>query len=112
MVNFYKALNREDILEEISSERYAQDARWGEQNHPDGTNIDNTHLAMIKRDMNDKNNATGGDMTWKDILEEEFLEAMAEESTDRLRTELIQVAAVAVAWIECIDRREAKKASK
>lgn len=103
---------RERILDEIFDERYAQDARWGPQNHPDGTNIDNTHLAMIKRDMNDKNNATGGDMTWKDILEEEFLEAVSEETPDRLRTELIQVAAVAVAWIECIDRREAKKASK
>ena len=31
-------------------------------------------------------------------------EAFAESDPDKLRTELIQVAAVAVAWIESIDR--------
>ncbi len=49
--------------------------------------------------------AKGGYLTWAHILTEEFYEAMAEEDQARLRAELIQVAAVAVAWIEQIDRR-------
>lgn len=45
--------------------------------------------------------------TWRDILAEEFNEALAESDPDRLRAELVQVAAVAVNWVEAIDRREA-----
>jgi hypothetical protein len=51
--------------------------------------------------------AQEGTTTWKHILREEFLEAMAEEDPEQLREELVQVAAVAVAWIEAIDRRAA-----
>ncbi|MFI1165600.1 hypothetical protein ACH4UM_18790 [Streptomyces sp. NPDC020801] len=36
---------------------------------------------------------------------EEALEALAEDDPGKLRAELVQVAAVAVAWIEAIDRR-------
>ena len=43
--------------------------------------------------------------TWQQILEEEVLEAYACASDVELRAELVQVAAVAVAWIEAIDRR-------
>lgn len=46
-----------------------------------------------------------GEATWLDILREEVLEAFAEDDPARLRTELVQVAAVAVAWVEAIDRR-------
>jgi malonyl CoA-acyl carrier protein transacylase len=46
-------------------------------------------------------------VTWEHILTEEHYEAMAEEDPTRLREELIQVAAVAVAWVEAIDRRHA-----
>ena len=77
------------ILEDIAKERNRQDEKWGEQNHDD--------------------------MTWVTILGEEFGEvchealvykfAEIEDAEERLRAELIQVAAVAVAHIECIDRR-------
>ena len=50
---------------------------------------------------------TGGEGTWADILREEYFEALAETDPARLRVELIQVAAVAVAWVEAIDRAEA-----
>ncbi|TIH26025.1 NUDIX hydrolase, partial [Subtercola vilae] len=42
---------------------------------------------------------------WQDILLEEVFEAFAESDTSKLRTELIQVAAVAQQWVEAIDRR-------
>jgi hypothetical protein len=48
-----------------------------------------------------------GVITWADIFEEEVAEALAEVDLERLREELLQVAAVAVAWVEAIDRRRA-----
>jgi hypothetical protein len=43
-------------------------------------------------------------VTWAHILTEEFYEALAEADPEKLREELVQVAAVAVAWVECLDR--------
>lgn len=78
-------MSRSEILEGISAERRRQDELWGEQNH--------------------------GPDHWITILAEEVGEA-AKEALDcpgpgpagRLRTEVMQVASVAVAAIECIDR--------
>ena len=82
------------VLTQVIVERAQQDAKWGEQNH--------------------------NDFVWAAGLGEEFGEACQaalkasgdEDGTPRpemwspqLRMELIQVAAVAVAWVECIDRR-------
>lgn len=46
-------------------------------------------------------------MTWVDgdFGIEEVLEAFAEADPDRLRAELVQVAAVATKWIQALDRR-------
>lgn len=44
---------------------------------------------------------------WRHILDEEVAEALAETDPERLRAELVQVAAVAVQWIEALDRRAA-----
>ena len=93
------------LLEEVYAERAAQDARWGEQNHPDGTG---TELSVER--ANDAReacnaNARAGVLTWADILEEEYYEALAETDPKKLRTELIQVASVALGWVGAIDRR-------
>ncbi|MFY1588974.1 hypothetical protein ACN267_31290 [Micromonospora sp. WMMD734] len=94
------------VLYEIARERSRQDAKWGEQNHPDGTGRDYAEDARIARNacqyaaLNDR-------VTWRHILGEEVTEALAETDTAALREELLQVAAVAVAWVEAIDRRTA-----
>ena len=93
------------VLQEVAEEREAQHAKWGEQNPPDGTgkpgDIDMANIAReacrVKFEQ--------GEGTWSAILDEEFFEAMAESDPLLLRDELLQVAAVAVAWIEAIDRR-------
>lgn len=84
--------NRANVLAAVAAERARQDAKWGQQN---------CH-----------------DFEWVSILTEEVGEAAAEAneanfSSGRnrgdfslLREELVQVAAVACAWIEAIDRRE------
>ena len=49
---------------------------------------------------------------YADIALEEFaeaIEAVANEDTAALRTELVQTAAVLVAWIEAIDRRTGRQ---
>jgi len=71
------------VLNEVRKERWRQDAKWGVQNHPP--------------------------LYWLGILGEEFGEvskAMIEDQPRSTREELIQVAAVAVAAVECGDRME------
>lgn len=95
------------VLSEVLAERIRQDDRWGEQNHPDGTGVapEQTKLADNAKAMCQQAFAEGrGD--WAHILFEEVREALAEFDPAKLRAELIQVAAVAVAWAEAIDRRE------
>lgn len=105
------------VLAEVRAERSRQDAKWGQQNHPDGTGPDVEWLctvfdteataselaqnfrAVCKSNGPDRDN-------YLDILLEEVAEAFAEDDPARLRAELLQVAAVAVQWVEAIDRRQ------
>ncbi|WP_417220536.1 hypothetical protein [Arthrobacter sp.] len=111
---------RETVLSDVDDERQRQDAKWGEQNHPDGTGparlplhpitgdarYDAIELAELATQVTDRR-ASRGECAWKDILLEEVFEALAESDPAALRTELIQVAAVAAQWAEAIDRRNA-----
>ena len=93
------------ISREVLSERDRQDARFGEQNHPDGTgSASDGKRADAARALCDSSTKHGS-LTWKEVLDEEVREAFAESDPPRLREELIQVAAVAAAWAEAIDRR-------
>lgn len=103
------------VLSEVHGERQAQDAKWGQQNHPDGTGPDRVwaftgpaaYVAEQAR-ANCQRLAGEGFVTWLDILLEEVAEALTEDDPAKLRAELIQVAAVAAAWAEAIDRRVAR----
>jgi hypothetical protein len=94
------------VLHDIRRERTIQDARFGQQDHPDGTSTSDAWQAAAWRYAAD-NAAKAGTLTWRDILKEETYEAFAEEDPALLRAELVQVAAVACAWIQAIDRRTA-----
>ncbi len=93
------------VLSDINDERISQELKWGQQNHPDGTgqatDIVRRDRAIIECDEAHRSGAG----TWRHILNEEFHEALAERDPIKLRYELVQTAAVAVAWIEAIDRR-------
>ncbi|MBF4625528.1 hypothetical protein [Clavibacter sp. VKM Ac-2872] len=103
---------------DTAAERIRQNAKWGEQNHPDGTGPDvrpllfagalprADDLARYATQATDAH-AADGTVTWLDILREEYHEALAESDPAKLREELIQLAAVAQQWVEHIDRREA-----
>ncbi|MGH3442019.1 MAG: hypothetical protein ACRDUY_08240 [Nitriliruptorales bacterium] len=100
--------SRLTVAKDVIRERRRQDALWGEQNHPDGTGVraGRTPLATWAREETDRA-AARGDLTWRHILFEEAAEAFDEGNPQALREELIQVAAVAHAWVEAIDRRPA-----
>ena len=79
------------VYNEIMDERKRQDDKWGEQNHDDyvfaailGEEVGEVQQAMLKRDY-EQGPATN------------------------IRKELIQLAAVAVGWLEAIDRRGRRK---
>lgn len=100
--------NDGQVLAEIAQERTRQDAKWGEQNHPDGTGAPGSaEVADSAREACDRA-AEHGVAFWSLILLEEVSEAIAESDPAALRGELVQVAAVAVNWIEAIDRRNAR----
>ncbi|GII52575.1 hypothetical protein Pth03_09640 [Planotetraspora thailandica] len=92
------------VLADVAAERAAQDDIWGVQEHPDGTAPHYTAAAdEAKQALADA--AASGAVTWRHILHEEVLEAFAESEPERLRAELIQVAAVAVKWVQALDQR-------
>ncbi len=119
------------VLGEVLAERARQDAKWGEQNHPDvdpvltgrdgGCDVarmcEEVGIATPTRARaNLDGEARLGRATWSLIAVEELAEAVeaATKATqgrapvDALRTELVQSAAVFVAWIEALDRRALK----
>lgn len=93
------------ILREVASERDRQDAKWGVQHHPNGTNSvrygQDRELSRVLCDAA----ARQGVVTWRHILLEEVYEAFAEDDPAALRAELVQAAAVIVNWVEDIDAR-------
>lgn len=92
-------------LRDVAAERARQDIKWGEQNHPDGTGLGgDAERRDVAIELCDRRHRAGVG-TWRDILDEETAEAYTESDPAALRAELVQVAAVAVAWIESIDRR-------
>ena len=69
-------------------ERAVQDRKWGEQNHPDVW-----WLAILTEEVVELRRA---------ILEDHF----GDKAKANIREEAVQCAAVALAMVECIDRRE------
>jgi hypothetical protein len=109
------------VLDEVYGERQRQEAKFGQQNPPVDPIRNGVNHALPNRprpyygiegadEMRARCELASalGIVSYADILLEEVAEAMDEcslDNTTALRKELIQVAAVAVAWVECIDRR-------
>lgn len=74
------------ILREVEAERYKQDAKWGEQNHTPAE-----WLAVLTEEVGE-------------VAQEVLRHRFGGRSLRSYREELIQVAAVAVAMAECLDR--------
>ena len=103
MSTFQEKLN---ILADIAAERVRQIDKWGEERDlPDGTKFPGSRdmAVAFREDCQSRFDKNIG--TWSDILLEEVYEALDESDWHKLRAELIQVAAVCVAWIEDGDER-------
>lgn len=107
------------VLDEVLKERMRQELKWGQQNHPSFTAPPS--FSMTPRFLQgyygvmDAETAKAlcesafveGFGSYAHILYEELCEAFDEpDDEQRLRAELLQVAAVAAAWVEAIDRRD------
>ena len=95
---------RDLVYLQVEAERLRQDKKWGEQNHPNGTGYTEATEEAFYRRQRCVSAFAAGKGTWKDIFLEEVWEALAEKDAQELRAELVQVASVAIAWVEAIDR--------
>jgi hypothetical protein len=111
------------VIDDVVKERARQDEKWGEQNHPDLpaaiADLSSAEIAAVlgiatapvaTRSCESAFAVNSG--SWSRILIEEVaevVEAAAVRDSASLRRELIEVAAVAVAWAEAIDRRSKEK---
>jgi hypothetical protein len=109
------------VLLDVTQERSAQDEKWGEQNHPDLVSSmnpgdpsellfrerDRKRFAQYRDEFRRAVNAAAenGTSDWTGIFLEEVYEAVSESDPAKIRAELVQVAAVAIQWVEAIDRR-------
>lgn len=82
-----RTVETRDPLQDILEERARQDEKWGERDH--------------------------GDLRWLGILMEEvgelsrcIIEGKITPRSKQKKHELVQVAAVALAWLECNERRK------
>lgn len=93
-----------DILDDIREERKLQDAKWGQQNHPNGTGGESDRLTAEAFKRLNAADVLHETVNWRAVLLEEVFEAVSETDYWLLRTELVQTAAVVLAWLEAIDR--------
>ncbi len=77
------------VFFDVNLERYRQDKMWGEQNHDP-----HTWLAVLSEEVGEYSAA---------VLNEVFLRNPLPPG-HTMRDELVQIAAVAVAAVECLDR--------
>jgi NTP pyrophosphatase (non-canonical NTP hydrolase) len=86
-------MSQQDVMNDVLRERARQDLKWGQQDHDPFC-----YLAVLGEEVGEANQAA---------LELRF-QAQGPASTeiyrDHYREELVQVAAVAIAMVECIDR--------
>lgn len=104
-MTFYPTDYTPEVLADVADERVRQHEKWGPQHHADGTGPIFEAEAWAWKHYNDMRVGVTGDTYWKGILLEEVYEALAEQDRAKLREELVQVAAVAVAWVEDLDSR-------
>lgn len=97
------------VLAEVLHERTRQERKFPSQHLPDGVDFRNEipeqRLALQEMITRIKTLELAGQQTWADILAEEYAEVLLTENLKDLREELIQVAAVAVRWVEDMDKR-------
>jgi hypothetical protein len=99
-----------NILKEIQQERKNQDNIWGVQNHKpiEWVGILTEEVGEASREAVNHHFQNGLDKLKKEGGREIMIASIQEDRLKRYREEMIQVAAVAVAMVESLDRNELK----
>jgi hypothetical protein len=108
------------VLGDVLNERRRQVARYGfNEDLYDGSGPDTCWLlpivphnaeeteSLFRYDYEDFEAETGRP-TWVHLIREEVAEAFKEDEAEKLETELLQVAALCVSWIEQLRKRGAR----
>jgi hypothetical protein len=93
------------VLRDIEDEVDRQEVLWGHQQHNNGTGATLDKLEADEAKAWNDEAVKRNQLTWRGILHEEVAEAFAEKDHERLREELVQVAAVATSWLIDMDTR-------
>jgi len=100
------------MMAAVRKERQQQLERWGVQRHPHGTGSELAKVLQAQwKEICDANHEAGKD-DWLTIAGEEFMEAASETDLRRLFDEVVQNAAVFVAWGESIIEEIRKENNK
>ncbi len=110
---FLSRIASNPLFAAIQREQDRQIAKWGVQDHPsfDANAIKEERVTLCNtlKGMVDAS-ARRGTLVWEEIMSEEVAEAFCEMDNDEnLKAELIQIAAVALSWIESINRKKAQE---
>lgn len=89
-----------NVLNDINAERMRQHKLWGIQDH-----ADYKWLAILTEEVGEVSKEALEKDFWINKSSDEDITHLIEAKEKLLRTELVQVAAVAIAFIEAIDRR-------
>ena len=120
-VVFVRNLLTADAVSALVKERESQDEKWGEQHHPltvrrigTGNVSRAAQWKMLEQTMKRENvvKSRHGKLDWSGILKEEYAEFMYFACLDNLaeaQKEIMQVAAVAIAIWEDIERHKAER---
>ncbi len=85
-------IHTQDVLNEVHLERFAQEQKWGQQNHEPAR-----YLAILAEEFGEVAKEVV-EFTWAGDPE------VRRQRLQNMRKELIQTAAVAVAMVEALDR--------
>ncbi len=95
-------VRRLDIITEVVDERNRQDARFGEQNHTPFI-----YLSILTEEVGEAAKAANDSHVFASTkLLNTTVSTWDKDKLKAYRAELVQVAAVAVAMIECLDREK------
>ncbi len=111
----------EQVINDIRNERQRQDEKWGVQHWPSLNQVLITreggctpermceHFEIPSEDRAKflcENSFKNDEGTWTNIIVEELSEAVCAPDEASRRTELVQLAACVIAWIEDIDYKK------
>lgn len=95
----------DEFRDAVAAEVVRATEKWPNTDVPDG-HVSGGRKTWMTIAQNWCDRATAeGIVTWRDILDEESAEALAESDPSKLETELIQVATVCLRWIRSLRMR-------